>query len=231
MRKDRQKASKLRLGGKSYAQIRDALGVPKSTLSGWFSELELSKEAKEKILKRSRIKSLDGLLKRNINQTMLAKKRRDEIRSTAKAELKYFSKHDLFVTGVSLYWAEGYKRPVVRNGRELTHHVVSLTNSDLQLINLFLRFLREICNVPEEKIYANLRIFEHQNERNLLNYWSGLTKIPKQRFDKVYKGISKSSLGKKPYNSLPYGTIQIRVGDTKLFHKIMGWIDGMKQFS
>ena len=135
------------------------------------------------------------------------------------------------MAGVSLYWAEGYKRPVIRNGRELTHHVVSLTNSDPQLINLFLRFLREICNMPEEKIYANLRIFEHQNEINLLNYWSGLTKIPKQRFDKVYKGISKSSLGKKPFNSLPHGTIQIRVGDTKLFHRIIGWIDGMKKFS
>src|SRR3989338_3307793 len=230
MRNDRQQSLKLRLSGRSYAEIKNMLGVPKSTLSGWFSGLELSKSAKEKILRRARAKSLAGLLKRNINQTMLARRRRDEIRNTAKAEFKHINKQDLFITGVSLYWAEGYKRPVVKNGRELTHHTVSLTNSDPKLIGLFLRFLIEICQVPEEKIAANLRIFKHQNAEMLLDFWSKLTTIPRSRFDKVYTGVSKSSLGKKPYNSLPYGTIQIRVNDTKLFHRIMGWIDGMKSF-
>jgi len=106
-----------------------------------------------------------------------------------------------------------------------------LTNSDPHIIKIFIRFLKDICLIPQERLAANLRIFKHQNPETLLNFWSEVTKIPRGRFDKIYIGISKSSLSKKPYNSLPHGTIQIRVGDTKLFHKIMGWIDGMKKFS
>jgi alkanesulfonate monooxygenase SsuD/methylene tetrahydromethanopterin reductase-like flavin-dependent oxidoreductase (luciferase family) len=92
---------------------------------------------------------------------------------------------------------------------------------------IFLRFLREICMVPDSKISANIRIFEHQNANQLLQFWQKTTKIPLSKFHKFYYGVSKSSLGKRPFNILPYGTIQIVVGDTKLYHKIMGWIKGL----
>ena len=52
--------------------------------------------------------------------------------------------------------------------------------------------------------------------------------VDKEKFGKSYYGVSKSSQGKKPFNILPYGTIQIRVNNTELFHRIMGWIDGTK---
>lgn len=230
MRNDRSKALKLRLSGKSYSEIKKTLGVPKSTLSGWFSGLELSEKNKKRILKRARQKSLAGLLKRNKNQTTLAIKRKLNIQSEAAKEIKNLSKENLLFIGVSLYWAEGYKRPIMKNGRELTCHSVGLTNSDSDLVKIYLRFLREICHVSEDKINADIRIFEHQNTNNLLNYWGEITGIKKEKFGKVYYGISKSSLGKRPFNRLQYGTIQIRVNDTKLFHKIMGWINGLKKF-
>lgn len=228
MRTDRNKALKLRLSGKSYTDIKNSLGVPKSTLSGWFSNLQISEIARKKIEKRTRQKSLAGLLKRNKNQTALAIKRKIEIRKGAREEIKSVSQQNLFFLGLALYWAEGYKRPHRKNGRELTHHSVSLTNSDPDLIKVFLKFLREICLVPEERIKPDIRIFQHQNEDFLLNYWANITKIPREKFGKTYYGVSKSSLGKRPFNILPYGTIQIRVNDTKLFHKIMGWIEGLK---
>ncbi|MBI3305053.1 hypothetical protein HYZ80_01860 [Candidatus Parcubacteria bacterium] len=136
---------------------------------------------------------------------------------------------DLRFMGCALYWAEGYKRLKTKNGRELTHHPVNLTNSDPALIQAFLRFLREICRVPEEKIRADIRIYEHHNETNLLNFWMRVTKIPRKNFGRAYYGVSKSSIGKRPYNRLPYGTIQVRVNDTQLFHRIMGWIEGVKR--
>jgi len=95
------------------------------------------------------------------------------------------------------------------------------------LVAVFLKFLREICEVEESKIRAGLRIYQHHNSDQLLNFWSKLTKIPKERFEKFYYGISKSSSGKRPFNILPYGTIQIRVHSTPVFHTIMGWIDGL----
>lgn len=229
MRKDKEQAFKLRLAGKSYTEILQELGVPKSTLSDWFSRLELSASARMRIQERTRARSLAGLLKRNKRQTSLAIQRKDEIRARARNEVRSISRSELFFIGLALYWAEGHKRPIMKDGRELTHHSISLTNSDPELVKLFLRFLREICMVPEEKIRSDIRIYKHHNEANLLNFWEKTTQINKERFGKVYYGVSKSSLGKRPFNILPFGTIQIRVNDTKLFHRIMGWIEGLQR--
>lgn len=231
MRTDKSKAIKLRLGGKSYSEIQKLLGgISKSTLSNWLGNIILSSEAQGIIKKRFREKSLVGLLNRNKNQTYLAVERKRKIQLEAMTEINKISKENLFFIGLALYWAEGYKRPIIKNGREVTYHPISLTNSDVKLIKIFLEFLQKICNVPIEKIKANIRIFKHLNEQEVLNYWIKETGIPKQNFTKTYLGISRSSMGKRPFNRLPFGVVQIRIGDTKLFHRIIGWINGLKNF-
>jgi hypothetical protein len=229
MRKDKEKALKLRLQGKSYNEITNTLNIPKGTLSGWFTGLELSPTARQRIQKRVYAGTLRGLIKRNKNQTHLAVQRMRNIRAVTEREIRNISPENLKIIGASLYWAEGYKRPLVRNGRELTHHSVSLANSDPKLIMMFLRFLREVCEIPDEKITADIRIYEHMNERSLTNFWQKITGLPAKNFRKTYYGVSKSSLGKRPFNVLPYGTIQIRVNNTQLFHRIMGLIGGLSK--
>lgn len=227
MRKDKEKAIALRLSGKSYNEITSSLGVPKSTLSGWFCGLVLSSEARERIQQRVHSGALRGLLKRNANQTHLAVQRMREIRAESQREIKSLSQRELQLIGIALYWAEGYKRPQIRHGRDVTYHSVSLTNSDPRIIQAFLRFLREVCNVPNEKIKADIRIYEHMNSKELLTFWQKITKLPKENFGKMYYGISRSSLRKRPFNRLPHGTILIRVNSTNLFHRIIGWIEGL----
>jgi hypothetical protein len=39
---------------------------------------------------------------------------------------------------------------------------------------------------------------------------------------------STASSGKRPKNRLPYGTVRVIVSDTKLFHKLLGLIEGLK---
>jgi len=182
MRNDKQRAMRLRLKGRSYNEINRLLGTPKSTLSGWFSDLELPKEAKKRLSERVYKKSIEKLIKRNKLQSHEASKRARGIRSTAKGEVEDISSKELMFAGISLYWAEGYKRPIVVNGKTKTHHPVSLTNSDPKLIKIYLRFIREICGVPEEKIRADVRIYEHQDEAHLLEFWSQTTNIPYDRF-------------------------------------------------
>lgn len=227
MRKDKQKALKLRLSGYSYNQIKLELGIPKSTLSGWLTGLHLSSKANEKIAERVHSASLKGLIKRNENQTRLAIENMRNIRTISREEIKKPTLNELRLIGIALYWAEGYKRPMLRNGRERTYHAVALTNSDPKLITVFLRFLREVCGVSNDKINADIRIYEHMNGNELLKFWQKVTGIPSENFGKIYYGVSKSSLGKRPYNRLPYGTVMIRVNSTNLFHKIMGWIEGL----
>ena len=137
MRQDKKIAFKLRLQGKSYTQIQRILGVPKSTLSGWFSTLELSFGIQQQILAHTQKKSIEALVRRNKAQTQKARERAHIIRSNAQKEISIISSRNLLFLGIALYWAEGYKRPIRnKQGREVTHHPVSFTNSDPDLVKL-----------------------------------------------------------------------------------------------
>ena len=229
MRQDKYKALKLRLKGYSYNEILKLLGVPKSTLSEWFSRLELPEKARLRINNRVAKASFTGLIKKNKMQTHLAMQRASLIRKKAQKNIKRLSPNQLLLVGTALYWAEGYKKPIVKNGKERSYHPISLPNSDPFLVKIFLRFLKEILEIPASKINAGIRIFEHMSEEHALKYWMRITRLPKKNFTKSYYGISKSSQHKRPYNRLPYGTLQIRVNDTKKFHCIMGWIEGLSR--
>ena len=229
MRSDRNSALKFRLKGRSYNEIVRLLGVPKSTLSGWFTDLELPESARVRIAKRVYAGSVKALVKRNANQTQLAELKARRIRESSKKEVGKLSKTELSLIGTALYWAEGYKRPILKNGKVKTYHPVCLSNSDPALVRTYMRFLREVCQVSDEKISADVRIYQHQNEAYLLDFWSKVTGLPFGRFKKFYYGISLSSQHKRPFNILPYGTVQIRVNSTELYHKIMGWIEGLSK--
>lgn len=229
MRRDKERALKFRLQGMSYAEIQQFLGVPKGTLSGWFGDLVLSDSAQKRLRQRMHDGSMRGLLKKNKLQRHKAEQLSRTLRSTAMCQVKKLDSQGLFLVGVSLYWAEGYKLPVVRNGRALTSHPVSLTNSDPRLVRIFVRFLREVCKVPDQKLHISMRLYEHMNEKRTQEHWMKVVRLPAVNFRKTYYGVSKSSLSKRPYTRLPYGTVQVRVNDTKLFHTIMGWIEGLAQ--
>lgn len=230
MRSDKEKALSLRLKGYSYSEIVRLLGVPKATLSDWFTGLVLSEKAQARIKKRVYEGSVRGLIKRNKLQTHLARQRATHIRTNAEKQIKRPTKKELVLLGAALYWAEGYKRAIIKNGQERSYHTISFSNADPIMVKVFLMFLRETLQILDSKIYASIRIFEHINENEALRYWQKVTGLPKENFRKSYYGISKSSLGKRPYNRLPYGTIQVSVGDTKNFHRIMGWIEGIGKF-
>lgn len=227
VRNDFEHALKLRLSGYSYNEIKNTLGVPKSTLSGWFSNVELSDNARNRLKNRVYSKSVAALIKRNKNQTHIAIQRMRSIRAQSRGEISHVSLKELKLIGTALYWAEGYKKAKIVNGREVTNHPVSFVNSDPALITLFLRFLREVCCVEENRISASIRIYEHMNDKELLRFWQNITKLPQEKFQKTYYGVSKSSQHKRPFNRLQYGTLNLRVNDTNLFHKIMGWIEGL----
>jgi len=223
MNKKKLEAFKLRRKGYSYNEIHKILNIPKSTQSGWFKNLTLSKAAQKRLRSRIFEGTMRGLLHHNKTQTLLAIQRAKKIRKEAKKEINKFSTNKMRLIGAVLYWAEGYKR--IYNGK--TCHVVSFSNSDPRLIKIMMKFFRTICHVPEEKFRISLRIYPHMNEKQIKSFWSQLTHLSLSQFQKTSYAISRASKGKRPKDYLPYGTIQIRIYDTKLFYKIIGWIDGV----
>lgn len=109
MRLDKDSAIKLRKSGQSYNQISGALNIPKSTLSYWLKDIIISQEARNKIQERTNSTGIAKLIERNKLQTVLAEKRHNKIYQLAKIESKKLLSDSLFLVGVSLYWAEGYK--------------------------------------------------------------------------------------------------------------------------
>lgn len=211
--------------GLSYNEIHKILGIPKSTLSGWLKDVSLSEKAQARIRGRLAL----GFIKRNKQQTVDAQKRAKDTREKSASEMKHISDDALLVIGTTLYWAEGYKRLRVIDGREVTSHVVGLTNSDPEIVSAFILFLTKSLSVPVEKIYIEMRLFKHMDAEETVSYWMKATGLDRFQFRKPTYPISTASRGKRPINRLPYGTVQVIVSDTKLFHRVLGLIDGLKE--
>lgn len=225
----RNKALKLRVKGASYTEISKELRVAKSTLSLWLRDVVLSKKAQKRLQGRVSQGLQNGLIKRNKNQTHLAQKRAREIRARAQKTIRPLSQERLLLIGVALYWAEGYKRPAVRNGKERTWHPISFVNADPEMITVFISFLRKILHVDVDDIRAVMRLYPHINESKAQEFWMSASGLPKHCFRKSTFLVSRASQGKKPYNRLPYGTLQINVYNTEKFHYLMGLIEGVKK--
>ena len=218
-----QKALRLRLMGKSYNEIARTLSVSKGSLSVWFRDLKLTKSAKKLLEKKTRIAREHGLFENNRQRTRAIWIENQRIKKETFNEIHSLSKYELLLVANALYWAEGYKIEAQKN----KGYVVDFVNADPYMIALFLRFLREIIKVPEEKLKVCVRIHANISEQSAINFWARVTNIPKSRF-RIFKQISKASNRKRPINSLPYGTLDLRVHGRKIAFRIKGWIDALK---
>lgn len=222
------KALKMRLKGFSYNEINKTLGIPKSTLSNWFSDISLPEDAKKRLASRVYEGTLNGLVKRNKLQTTLAVQRAKETKQKTAILIKSISEYDLLIIGSVIYWGEGYKRLKVIDGKERTNHIISLTNSDPVIISTFILFLEKVLKISKDKIKLNIRIFKHNSPELVKKYWQSVTGLKESNIEKPVVVISKSSQGKRPFNRLEYGTVQVRVSSTEKFYEIMGMIEGIK---
>lgn len=188
----------------------------------------LSDKAQARLALRTHLGSAT-LLKRNRMQTHRAAQRARQAQTEGRDRVKDFSKHELLVLGAALYWAEGYKRLIVRDGKERMSHIISFLNTDPEMIAAFVHFLRGYLAVPDDKIFLTMRLYPHINEKKACRYWMQATKLPRQRFQRTTMMVSGASKGKRPYNRLPYGTLQVAVRDTAKFHHLLGLIEGVKE--
>lgn len=120
--------------------------------------------------------------------------------------------------GVTLYWGEGYKTKK-SNG-------IDLANSDVSMIMVFLRFLREICGVNENRIRVLLYCYANQDPKKLVRFWSKATGIPHKQFTRPYvrHDFNTNMIGK-----MPYGMVHLRYADKKLLAVIKDWIEEYKK--
>jgi hypothetical protein len=203
---DKQKAIVLRGKGYSYSQIKQKLGINKSTLSSWLSSMPLSEK---------RIRELRDFSPQRIERyrnTM--QKKRDFKNKIAYEDIKKrigkISDREFLIAGFFLYWAEGSKTKTFSIG---------LTNTNPRMLVLFIKWL-QFFNVPKSKLKIHLHLYSDMNIKKQMNYWSKTLNIPINQFRKPY--IKKTELSSITYtNGFGQGTCSVILDSGPICAQVM----------
>ncbi len=196
--------------------ISKELGLAKSTLSNWLKEIpyEPNEEAKK------RVKKAQNIGQRNHNQKV---KRIKKTKREAKKELGGLSHRDLWLLGIGLYLGDGTK----------STETAGIMNSNPKIIKLAVKWFKEVCGAKTENLTLAIHTYPDNNIEETLDFWSEVTGIPKEQFEKTQIDKRQNKKDKKN-GKLPYGTARLRVRargnkelGVKLHRKIMGWIEGI----
>jgi hypothetical protein len=203
---DKITAIEMRKKGMSYSQIKDALGLSKSTMSNWLSSMPLTKE------------QISGLRDKNPQRieryrtTMRNKKiaRQDAVLKKAQEDIGTLADRELFFAGLALYWGEGTKAQPA---------TVALTNTNPAMLQFFLRWL-ELFNPDKKKIRIKLHLYNDMDVQKAMLFWSKTLDVPLAQFHKPY--IKKTDSFSLTYrNSFKMGTCSVIYGSTSLYEYIM----------
>lgn len=201
----KENAIELRKAGFSIKEISRKFNISQSTASLWLSDVSLSKAGIERLSKR--IKSC---------QIISAKKRKEKTAERIKSYLENGlavlkksnnSKADLKIFCSLLYYCEGAKNICFQ-----------FTNSDPNLIKTFLFLLRDSFKLDEKKFRASLHLHEYHSEKEQIDFWSRITKIPKRQFFRPY---IKPHTGKQKRGGYQ-GCLNIKYYDANLAKEILG---------
>lgn len=216
---ERNAAIELRRQGFSYNEILQTIPVAKSTLSLWLRSVELTKRQKQRFTEKKKlaqIRAAQATQNKRIIKSI-------SIRNTAKEEIDQITDREFKLIGAALYWAEGSKQK--------EHNVseqVMFSNSDPNMITVFLRWLLNTCKISEQDLNFSLYIHKSGNIESAKNFWIKQLGIDRNLL-KVY--LKRHFITKRKNIGNNYnGLIRIRVKrSTDLNRKIEGWIEGIYQ--
>jgi hypothetical protein len=124
-----------------------------------------------------------------------------------------FRPEAMFISGLSLYWAEGSKQKATE-----------IANSDPKIIKFMSNWLQKFYGVGPANQVIGLHMHSGQNEQNMKQYWSELLSIPTDNFHKSFIKPEGSGYRKNVHYM---GTVKLRVrgkGSTYLLFTILGSI-------
>lgn len=201
----KQKAIELRKKNYSYSQIKNKIGVSKSTLSSWLKEYPLS----EKEIKRLRDNSAIRIEK--YRNTMQQKKtnRREKVYKEISKYLGNFKERDYYLAGLFLYLGEGLKTQ---------EYTISVANTNPVVLKFFIKWL-EILGADRKKIRVKLNLYLNMSSDREMNYWIKELGLSRKHFLKPYIKNSKSD--KINYsNSFGHGTCNVTYHNRDIADKV-----------
>lgn len=203
---EKREVIKLRLQGKSYSEIKKIINVSKSSLSLWLKNVQLTED---QILGLKAKK--DRAVERFIESMRLKRQLRlENYYKQQKSKLLPLTKRELFIAGLFLYSGEGNK---------VSTNALSVANTDPSVIRFCFYWMKNSLDIPEEKIFLKLHLYNDMNINEEFDYWTKATGIKIPQFKNPYiKRSSRSDIDQKGFG---HGTCTLMVFNTVIKENIM----------
>lgn len=213
-------AIELRKQGRSIKSIAKELLVSPGSVSVWCRDVKLTKRQIEKLEHNGNDPKYGRRLENSTKQREIALEKTERLKQEGINEVGSLSKRDLFMVGIALYWAEGFKKD----------SQVGLGSSDPHMILMFVRWLRECFGYSLDDLLVRVTVNEAHKYRitQITEYWSNVLGLATNEFRKPFFQHVK---WKKEYANPEeyYGVLRVRVRKSKdLLRKTLGMIEGLK---
>ena len=194
--------------GLSVRAIAQKLGVSKGTVSLWVRGIPLS----DKQIKALRDSQARGVAISAQRKTENARARHKQQQKEGREQARRGD--PLHAAGCMLYWGEGNK------GR----CAIRLSNSDPELVKLFVDFLRSCYNVPSAKIRVNCLMHSNNSKGTdyIEKFWLKKLGLPRESLLKTTVIQSKTVEHYK--DKIPYGVCRVTVHNTEITQNVLGAI-------
>lgn len=205
------KAIQLRKRGTSIVAIESHLGIPRSTLSGWFRGIRLSRQQEMRLLSNKyhaleRARGKASQWHREQKQQRL-----DFARQQAHGVLEQIDRKNDAVVELALallYLGEGSKKTTE----------TAMGNSDPMVLRFFLSALHRLYAVDTRTIRCELSLRFDQDPEHMKRYWAAALAVPLSCFKHI--NLDRRTVGSMTYPSYK-GVCYVRCGHVAIQRKLL----------
>jgi hypothetical protein len=208
-REYKDEAIAMRKIGTSMTVIERRLGIPRSTMSGWFKDIKLTETQRTRLMQNSRdgwAKARESAVKSHRKQKALRllKARSEATKVLERIEL---SNDILDLALAMLYFGEGAK-----------HNTTALGCSDPKMLRFMLAVFRRNYGITADMLRCDLHLRMDQDGHELKKYWSKQLGLPLERFKNVF--YDRRTEGRRTYDDYK-GVCLISCGNIAIQRKLI----------
>jgi hypothetical protein len=204
-------AIKIRKDGMSIGYVEKKLGIPRSTLSGWFKNIQLTRQQKNQLYQNWK----NALVKARKKAVIWHNQQKEiRIKEAERQALHTLSKIDindkvaLELALAFLYLGEGFK----------TNTGTGIGSSDPMILKFFITALVKNYRFDRDKIKCELHLRADQKPNKLRKYWSKELNLSLTNFTTI--SIDRRTAGSRTYPTYK-GVCALRCGSVAIQRKLI----------
>jgi DNA-binding transcriptional MerR regulator len=213
-----EKVKELRSQGMSLRDIEKIVKAARSSISRWSKNVKLTDEQKKAL--KNRNPAFNAEARRPELQVEKYRKLREGYQESGRVLAKQMNV--LHASGCMLYWAEGAKNK----------NSVKLSNTDVNLLKFFLKFLRKCYGVSDKDVKIRINCYTDKGKtvKEIEEFWIAQLCLPKTCLGKTLENYDTRGKGATKRNKRIWGICEIAVCKTEIVQSIFGAIQEYSGF-